>query len=328
MRTVFATVLFLPVWALAQERAHALLWRITGPEGAAPSYVLGTVHSRDARAYTAIELALAAMEACPAMYGEVDLEAAKSMASSHLAGMMIPGGKSLKELYPNGRYKRVEKALRAKVGPMFMMFTHMKPILLSAMITDEDMGQDSSRMLDDYLQVRAKELGRQTGGIESMAEQFAAIDAIPLAEQADMLYETVRETGRAKEMDRLLDAYAAQDLGAMATFVQDEHLSEAFSRSLVGQRNEVMAQRIDSLMKLRPALFAVGAAHLPGPGGLLTLLEGKGLKVEPVLDKETIGPPLGDPPGIGIDVPPPPTDEELQRIEAMPRGPEPPIIPK
>ena len=269
------------------------------------------------------------MDATGAVFGELDLEATEKAKASLAAHAMMPGGKSLKDLYSPGKYKRVEKALRAKVGPMFMMLTHMKPMLLSAMLAEESMGKDSAQVLDDYLQTRAKERGKRTGGIETIAEQLAAMDAIPLKDQADMLYETVRADGQAKEMDRLLNAYAQQDLAIVEKLMKDGGMSDAFSRSLLTERNGVMAHRIDSLMGQGPALFAVGAAHLPGEGGVLALLRAKGLGLEPVLERNSIGPALEIvPPLLEEMPPPPPTEEELERIESVPRQPPPPIIPK
>lgn len=297
---------------------------------------MGTVHSRDARAYSAITLALAAMDACGSVYGELDMAAAKNLGASAMDRVLMPAGQRLADLYSPGKYKRVQKALQAKVGPMYMMLTHMKPILLSAMLTEETMGKDSSQVLDEYLQTRAKEMGKRTGGIETIAEQLAAMDAIPLKDQADMLYTTVRAHGEAKEMDRMLDAYARQDLVVIGKLMKTGGMTDAFSRSLLLERNLVMAKRIDSLMTDSPALFAVGAAHLPGTGGLLALLMAQGLQVQPVQDAASIGPaftetgsdpPLGsqekveDATGVNaLPEEPPPPQEELRRSIASRPG--------
>ena len=53
MRQLLSFLVALPLWVLGQDSQNALLWRISRPEGGPPSYLLGTVHSRDARAYAA-----------------------------------------------------------------------------------------------------------------------------------------------------------------------------------------------------------------------------------------------------------------------------------
>ena len=48
--------------------------------------------------------------------------------------------------------------------------------------------------------------------------------------------------------------------------------------------------RMDSLARLRTMVFAVGAAHLPGEEGLISLLKKKGFSVEPVFYSKKIKP--------------------------------------
>ena len=48
--------------------------------------------------------------------------------------------------------------------------------------------------------------------------------------------------------------------------------------------------RMDSISKLRSMVFAIGAAHLPGNKGLITLLREKGYAVEPVFSTKKIKP--------------------------------------
>ncbi len=274
--------LALPLGAFAQPVQNALLWRISPSNGGTPSYLLGTVHSRDARAYAAIDLAERVMQDCQAVYGELDLAATASARESMASHVLMPGGKSLKDLYSPRRYKRVEKAIRGELGPLAPMVAHVKPILISAMLTEESMSKDSALVLDQYLQTRALDQGRRTGGIETIEEQLAAMDAVPLKEQADMLYETVRAKGSAKDMEELLDAYARQDLTRIGELMEDGSMSDAFARPLLRERNVVMTQRIDSLLRQGPALFAIGAAHLSGQDGVLERLRMKGATIEPV----------------------------------------------
>jgi hypothetical protein len=51
---------------------------------------------------------------------------------------------------------------------------------------------------------------------------------------------------------------------------------------LLNMRNHVMVSRMDSLMRLKSFVVAVGTAHLPGDKGIIELLRKKGYTVEPV----------------------------------------------
>lgn len=282
MRPLAAFLLLLPVLLSAQEDPRALLWQIRSADGTQAGVLLGTIHSQDHRAYAHFHRAVAAMAECDMAYGELDLDAARGRQNALLKDMMLPGGRTLKDLYPKGRYNKVMTYLRKHLGPLVLLVGNMKPILISAMVSEQRMPDDSAQVLDDRLLHVARDLGMTTGGLETMAEQMAALNAVPLEEQADLLYETVRKDGFVKEMERMLDAYAAQDVEAIKRMMKEAGVSDAFGRSLVTDRNRVMAQRMDSILHLRTAFFGVGAAHLPGTDGVVEHLRTRGYTVEPL----------------------------------------------
>ncbi len=59
---------------------------------------------------------------------------------------------------------------------------------------------------------------------------------------------------------------------------------------LLINRNVKMARRMDSLAHIRNSFFAVGAAHLPGDSGVITLLRARGFTVDPVFSSQKITP--------------------------------------
>lgn len=282
MRPLAAFIALIPFLLHAQDEPRALLWQIRSTDGARSGVLLGTIHSQDHRAYTHFHRAVAAMAQCDMAYGELDLDAARGRQSALLKDMLLPGGRTLKDLYPKGRYNKVITYLRKHLGPMVLLVGNMKPILISAMVTEQRMPDDSAQVLDDRLLHVARDLGLGTGGLESMAEQMGALNKVSLEEQADLLYATVRHDGFLKEMDRMLDAYAAQDVDAIKRMMKEAGVSDAFGRSLVTDRNRVMAQRIDSILHLRTAFFGVGAAHLPGADGVVDHLRTRGYIVAPI----------------------------------------------
>jgi uncharacterized protein YbaP (TraB family) len=282
MRSLITALLLLPFVLQAQDEPRALLWNVRSPDGSRVGVLLGTIHSQDHRAYAHFDRAVAAMVACDAAYGELDLDAAEGRKSALLKEMMMPGGRTLKDLYPKGRYNKVMDHLRKHLGPLVLLVGNLKPILISAMVTEQRTPDDSITVLDDRLLQVARAFGIQTGGLETMAEQMAALNAVSLEEQADLLYETVRHDGFVKEMDHMLDAYAQQDVTVIKRMMKEAGVSDAFGRSLVTDRNQVMAQRMDSILQLRSAFFGVGAAHLPGADGVVAHLRTRGYTVEPV----------------------------------------------
>lgn len=288
--------LFLPLGfpCIAQSDSLALVWRISGPTPGADSYLVGTVHSADARAFAHFDLMLAAMQRCDAVAGELDAEQVGRSAAALMSGAFLPAGTDLEDLYPRKRYKKIREAMTEAFGPMSVMMVRFKPLYLSAALTETTMRKDSSAVLDDLLQQRARAAGKAVFGLETMKEQTAAMDRVPLAEQADMLYDLVAHDLYRKEMDRMIELHAQQDLPALAAMAREQGLTESFETGLLVDRNRVMAHRMDSLMaEGRTFVFAVGALHLPGPNGLLAAMQAKGHTVQAVRREEDL-PPMRD----------------------------------
>jgi uncharacterized protein YbaP (TraB family) len=59
-------------------------------------------------------------------------------------------------------------------------------------------------------------------------------------------------------------------------------LAERFRRTAIDERNRRMAERMGPLLAEGGRFIAVGALHLPGPGGLLQRLSDQGYRVRPV----------------------------------------------
>ncbi len=286
MRPYTFGFLLLPLLGWGQSPPKALLWQVEGHGLATPSCVVGTVHSKDARAFRQVPRLLAVLEGRDVLAGELDLLAGPAASRLRADALMMPPGKELSDFYTPKELGRVKKALSAKIGPMALMAGRMKPFFLMAFLTESTMQADSSMVLDQYLQVKAKEMGKDVMGLETVAEQVAAVDGLPLQDQADMLYRTVRSGADEKGMDRFLDAYAQQDLGRLAKLVARGDMPDQLGEKLLKERNHVMALRMDSLMQGgRSFLFAIGAAHLPGTDGVLDLLREMGYVVSPMVER-------------------------------------------
>lgn len=282
MRSFSLSLFLLPLLGWPQP-PKALLWKISGQGLSRPSYVVGTVHSRDARAFGQVPQLLGIIEGQDAVAGELDLTGAMGASMDLAMAMMLPEGKELADFYTKRKLKRVQDAVQQELGPMAMMAGRIKPFFLMAMLSETVMRDDSAMVLDQYLEVKAKAMGKEVVGIETAEEQMAAVNDLPLQEQADMLYELVEHDLYRVDMENMMDAYASQDLDRLTKIATLGGLPDSFSARLLTDRNKVMAARVDSLMQGgRTYLFALGAAHLPGDKGLLDQLQRMGYVVDPV----------------------------------------------
>lgn len=260
----------------------ALLWKISGNGLEKPSYLVGTVHSRDARAYAQVGRLLEIIGEQDVVAGELDLSSNRDLNLQLVQIMMMPPDTQLADLLPKRKLKRVRKVVAEQLGPMAMMMDRVKPFFLMGMMTEVTIDADSTQVLDQYLAEQAKAMGKEVVGVETIEEQMAVVELLTLKQQADMLYEASRTRSHRKELDQLMEAYARQDLEALYRLSQDKDLPVNIRESLLTSRNEVMASRMDGLMRDgRTFLFALGAMHLPGNDGVITLLRAMGYTVEP-----------------------------------------------
>ncbi|MDX9750973.1 MAG: TraB/GumN family protein, partial [Flavobacteriales bacterium] len=261
------------------------------------------VHSRDARAFTYAHHVEALLPQVRTVAGELDPEEAAGGALSLMTAMMLPEGRRITDLYKRKKDRAlVEAAMRERLGPMAGMFMRMKPFFVMAAMMENDLGSDRPVILDSHLLTRAQDGGNRVIGLETMAEQFAAINSASLKEQADMLLEHLRDDDRTATMGHMLDAYAAQDLAALERVAQSSGgLPDAMERALIGDRNRVMVHRMDSVLRAdTTAIFLVGALHLPGHAGVVRLLRESGYHLEPVpmlpaTERDEGPPPFGPP---------------------------------
>lgn len=286
MRFLSAFSFCLPLCLSGQTLEHTLLWRITTPGVAQPSYLYGTVHSKDDRAFQFGDSVLPALDRCAIAAGELDLSSANAeMGMALLTTMRMSDGRKLEDLYKKKDWKRVEAAIKEGMGFMAPMTMGMKPFFVLALLTENAMEGDQPQVLDEFLQQRAKADGKRVMGVETVKEQMAAVDAIAVEEQAAMLLDHVDHDGYPGAMDALLDAYARQDLDQLFEVSEKTGtMPDSFERSLLTDRNRVMVQRMAELVrKGEPVFFLIGAAHLPRPDGLIAGLRASGFAVDAVI---------------------------------------------
>ncbi len=95
----------------------------------------------------------------------------------------------------------------------------------------------------------------------------------------------VRNDEKSLEMSKKLSqAYIAGNLDAMLEIMTDEELGmdEEGIKKLITDRNENWVALLKTLVPEKSVLVAVGAGHLPGEKGILSLLKDLGFTVTPV----------------------------------------------
>ncbi len=285
MKTTVLAFVFtcLSVWCFSQAPTEkALLWKITGNNNQSPSYLYGTFHLLCPEDMVFDSTVTSALQGSKTLFLELDMSDQKVMMQA-FKGSMMKEGQTLKDLYESSVYQVIQDSLKAMTTMPMMMVEKMKPALTVSAIYPSLLGCNvgSPEMALSNL---AKKNGATVKGLESVEEQMAAFDAIPLAEQAEMLRSYILESGKAKqELTEMLTLYRSKDVvGMAAMFDTMEEGWGKYEEDLLIKRNKAWITRIAEQTKIEQTFFAVGAGHLGGEQGVISLLRKAGYMVEPV----------------------------------------------
>ena len=140
--------------------------------------------------------------------------------------------------------------------------------------------------LDRYLMARAKAAGKATAGLETVRAQLTTLDQTPINEQIASLHEFVEEgDGASAKLDELHAAWRSADIPTLERLTRDEmaELTPITYQRLNVERNRAWVPQLEALLargKGHDVMVVVGALHLLGDDGVVSLLRAKGYRVE------------------------------------------------
>lgn len=263
----------------AARHVKGLLWKIESP-GVPASHLFGTIHSDDARVTALPEIVSRSLDGAGRFVMEAVIDAEGLLRMAEV--MYFNDGRTLEQVVGKNLYQASMKSMAARGLPTLGL-EKQKP--WSVMMALSMPPPRSGQFLDLILQARAANQNKPVSGLETIAEQLAIFDGLPMADQVALLKDAVDNQAELdKEFEALHKAYVARDLAAIAAIgdkhqPRDARLHASVMDKLLNQRNARMVERMAPILKQGGAFIAVGAAHLPGESGLLYRLEKTGYRV-------------------------------------------------
>ena len=277
------TVGLMAITATAQDKA--LLYEVSGPGLAQPSYLYGTFHlicPTDLQITDAMKKAVGMAQQ---VYLELDMDDPAMMSNMQKA-MLMPNGKTVKDLLKPDDYTVLDTYLKQKMSMGLAQLGMLKPIgLLSMMYMTMLPCQPASYDLT-FAQMAATDK-KEVRGLESLEAELAALDKIPLEEQLKGLVDMAKNPDEAKkEFTNLIALYKSHDLTKLMSTMKTSQFSGGdftqFEASLLADRNANWIPVIEKAAKEKPTFFAFGAGHLGNDKGVINLLRKKGYTVKAV----------------------------------------------
>ena len=272
----------------AQEKS--LLWEINGPELKSPSFLYGTIHMIGKEDFFLTEETTAAFNRSEKVAFEIDLQEMSNVFTqfSLLMDLFMESGQTLRKLLNDEDYAMV-KAHFDDLGLPLMLLERIKPLFLSAFASGDvgQMGMASGDVVSyemEFMEM-ARQQNKKIEGLETIKFQMSLFDSIPYKAQAEMLVESIKaEKGEGgADFQSLVEMYKSQDIEAMARSLDESGVSASpFEEMLLTNRNQNWIPIMSDMMKQKSCFFAVGAAHLGGPQGVVELLRKQGYTLRPL----------------------------------------------
>jgi len=280
--------------AAKTENGKGLLWKIE-KAGAPQSYLFGTMHVTDPRVTTLPPAAQAAYDGAGTVVIETTevLDQAKMMASMMAKPdlTMFTDGTTLSSLIPPDEVGAVNKGLEARGIPPYSV-AKMKPWIISAMLAlpacELKRKAEGAPVLDVKLGQDALAKGKTLEGLETMEDQLGAMASLPMDLHIRGLIDTLRLGDRLDDVtETMVVLYLNADTGMFWPLFRavlpsgdgDDAGYAAFEQTMITARNKTMLAHAEPILDKGGAFIAVGAMHLPGPEGLVTLMRKAGYTV-------------------------------------------------
>ena len=260
------------------KNKNSLLWEISAENGDI-SYVFGTMHVQDEKAFRNIDAIEACIKSSTAFAAEYDLDTENYIDFEAVSS--LPEGQKLSDLINPKLYDKVAKLLKRETGMKLQYLEHKKPIMIMNMLTAAQFGKERQVSLDQHLFDFAKAQNKELLGIESFEAQLEIMQNMPMKTQLKSLKDMALNFGRyRRNLKRTAELYMESDLAKITK--KAKSTAAGMRKLLLYDRNILMADKIAEIAAQKSLFAAIGAGHLSGKKGVLYLLKKKGFELKPI----------------------------------------------
>lgn len=265
-----------------------LLWKVS--DGNNSLYLLGSFHALKPGDYPlapAVDAAFADSEAVAFEVAPEELEAPE-LAMSMLRAGSYADGHTLQQSVDARTWQRLEAyAKRRNKDPRF--YQRFEPWFASLLISLEEfqrLGYDPKQGLDRHMAALAAASHKHTLGLETAQSQVDLFDQMTIAEQRQSLAEALDDAeDLQRHIEELHSLWRSGDEPALRRLLTGDFQREypALYQRIDVDRNKAWVGELAVMLdggSTDDTLVVVGAMHLLGPDGLVSLLKARGYRVE------------------------------------------------
>ena len=274
----FVFVLLISVSFHSQSQ-NGLLWKISGNKLVKPSYIFGTIHLICDEDYVMTPEIEAALGNTEAYFAELDLSDMNEIMKLQAS---LTSNVPLKQAIGVNNYNKIGKLLQENFKMDIKSFDKQSLASIMSSVSLKSFNCKNYKMYEMELMSKAMKNKMKMGGLESVEYQINVMNNSFTPESIIAMLEDYKINGN-KETENLVNLYKSQNIEALfeemkkSSYTSDESLNV-----LLRDRNYNWIKVMPEIMQKHPTFFAVGAGHLGGNDGVISLLKKKGYTIEAV----------------------------------------------
>jgi len=264
------------------KAASGCIWKITGPSGGT-LYLGGSIHALRSRDYPLPSGYNHAFDASSRLALEVDPKAL----SNSSQGLLKAGKYSARDNLKNHVDPRTYDYLKRIFGLLKIpeeKFSRYRPWMLVLLLDSPGArGFSSDLGVDEFFTQRARANHKTIVGLESADEHSAVFSGLnDKQSEALLLLQFIPTAESSGTGDQMINAWRRGDIEWLTRSTLAVYADfPGFGDRLLGQRNRRWIPKLEGFLKSGQTYFVlVGAAHLGGGDGLISLLRASNCKVE------------------------------------------------
>lgn len=273
----------------AQEKT--LLWRISGNGLSKDSYLFGTMHKICEDDYFWTDTMKKYFHRADQVCFEIDLDN-PFLIFSALKSMKSVDGRTLKDLFTPRDFARLSTYFKRANGLDIMLFNEVRPSVLLLMLETDYVNCITFKSYEEEIKKEARKFRKSIRGLETVEDQLAAVSDATDKEVVSYVMNIVngkylRDKSHQVIYAQLSAFYKRQDIRELYHLVSiDSSVLFDKKEMVLDFRNKNWIPKINAYSREKSIFYAVGAAHLAGEAGLISLLRKEGYELTPLFSEK------------------------------------------
>ncbi|MCW5516365.1 TraB/GumN family protein [Muriicola sp. Z0-33] len=285
MRLTIAIIILCFCSPIFAQEKNSLLWEISGNGLEKTSYLYGTMHVSKKIAFRLDDVFYEALDKSE----KVALESDPATWLENDSNMTSSGYSQNNGFIPKGFYFRnftISPPTKEQLAG-YLAFEDRLVNNILYRTNEYSQNFEEETYLDMFIYQAGSKFNKPVIALENLEESTALVGRASLNAVKQKPDEWLQKKMQRQDLMFLMqDAYRERNINLLDS-IDRAMYTRHYLKNMLYLRNENMAHSLDSVMQTAKVFAGIGAAHLPGEQGVISLLRQKGYTVKPLVSAST-----------------------------------------